>query len=101
MTANELIAKLEMLDNVQEWAGQVYVINPLDGKTYGNDDKEAFIDLVGGAINNVKVIGIDDGATFANNYLSQSCYFIAGMMIYGGEMKEDVANKRCGTCIFK
>jgi len=87
-TADELIAKLEMLDNVQEWAGQVYVINPLDGKSYGNDDKEAFIDLVGGAINNVKVIGIDDGATFANNYLSQSCYFIAGMMISGGEMKE-------------
>jgi poly(3-hydroxybutyrate) depolymerase len=87
-TANDLIAKLEMLDNVQEWAGQVYVINPLDGKAYGNADKEAFIDLVGGAINNAKVIGIDDGATFVNNYISQSCYFIAGMMIYGGEMKE-------------
>jgi len=86
--ANDLIAKLEMLDNVEEWAGQVYVINPLDGKTYGNDDKEAFIDLANGAISNVKVIGIDDGATFVNNYISQSCYFIAGMMIYGGEMNE-------------
>lgn len=90
-TANDLIANLEILDNVEEWAGQVYVINPLDGKSYGNDDKEAFIDLVGGANNNVKVIGIDDGATFVNNYISQSCYFIAGMMLYGGEMKEDVA----------
>lgn len=87
-TANDLIAKLEMLDNVQEWAGQVYVINPLDGKSYGDEDKEAFINLVGGAVNNAKVIGIDDGATFVNNYLSQSCYFIAGMMIYGGEMNE-------------
>lgn len=86
--ANELIEELEMLDNIQEWAGQVYVINPLDGKKYGDDDKEAFIDLVGGAINNVKVIGIDDGATFVNNYISQSCYFIAGMMLYGGEMNE-------------
>lgn len=86
--ANALIGKLEMLHNVQEWAAQVYVINPLDGKTYGNADKEAFVDLVGGAINNVKVIGIDDGGTFVNNYISQSCYFIAGMMIYGGEMKE-------------
>jgi len=86
--ANDLIAKLEMLDNVEEWAGQVYVINPLDGKTYGNADKEAFIDLANGAINNVKVIGIDDGATFVNNYISQSCYFIAGMMIYGGEMNK-------------
>lgn len=87
-TANELISKLEMVDNVQQWAGEVYVINPIDGKTYGDDDKEAFIDLVGGAISNVKVIGIDDGATFVNNYISQSCYFIAGMMIYGGEMNE-------------
>lgn len=87
-TANDLVAKLEMLDNVQEWAGQVYVINPLDGKNYGDEDREAFINLVGGAVNNAKVIGIDDGATFVNNYLSQSCYFIAGMMIYGGEMNE-------------
>lgn len=86
--ANELISKLEMVDNVQQWAGEVYVINPIDGKTYGDNDKEAFIDLVGGAIANVKVIGIDDGATFINNYISQSCYFIAGMMIYGGEMNE-------------
>ncbi|WP_238902066.1 MULTISPECIES: alpha/beta hydrolase family esterase [unclassified Clostridium] len=85
-TANDLIGKLEMLDNVQEWAGQVYVINPINGKEYSNDDKEAFIDLVGSAISNVKVIGIDEGATFVNNYLSQSCYFIAGMMIYGGDI---------------
>jgi len=89
--ANELIEKLGMLKNVQEWAGQVYVVNPINGQAYGNDDKEAFIDLVGGANSNVKVIGIDDGATFANNNLSQSCYFIAGMMLYGGEMKEGVA----------
>jgi len=89
--ANELIAKLGILNNVQEWAGQVYIVNPIDGKTYSNNDKEAFIDLVGGAISNVKLIGIDDGATFANNYLSQSCYFIAGMMLYGGEMNENVA----------
>jgi poly(3-hydroxybutyrate) depolymerase len=93
VTANDLVAKLEMLDNVEQWAGQVYVINPLDGKTYGNDDKEAFIDLVGGAISNVKVIGIDDGATFVNNNISQSCYFIAGMMIYGGEMNKGLEKK--------
>ena len=86
--ANKLIEDLKMLSNVQEWAGQVYVINPIDGKEYNNADKEAFIDLVGGAISNVKVIGIDDGATFANNYISQSCYFIAGMMLYGGDMNK-------------
>lgn len=86
--ANELVAELDMLSNVREWAGQIYVINPINGETYGKDDTEAFIDLVGGAINNVKVIGIDGGATFVNNSVSQSCYFVAGMMVYGGEMQE-------------
>ncbi len=86
--ANKLIADLGLLENVREWAGEVYVISPLNGEVYDDKDKEAFIDLVGGAINNVKVIGIDDGATFVNNYISQSCYFIAGMMIYGGQMDD-------------
>lgn len=86
--ANKLIADLGLLENVREWAGEVYVISPLSGEVYDDKDKEAFIDLVGGAINNVKVIGIDDGATFVNNYISQSCYFIAGMMIYGGQMDD-------------
>ena len=86
--ANKLISKLGLLDNVREWAGEVYVISPLNGEVYDDSDKEAFIDLVGEGINNVKVIGIDDGATFVNNYISQACYFIAGMMIYGGEMNE-------------
>lgn len=92
-TANNLVSQLKMLNNVKEWAGQIYVISPIDGKTYGEADKEAFIDLVGPAINNVKVIGIDDGATFVNNYVSQVNYFIAGMMVYGGEMKEGLAPK--------
>ena len=53
-TANNLVSQLKMLNNVKEWAGQIYVISPIDGKTYGEADKEAFIDLVGPAINNVK-----------------------------------------------
>ena len=90
---NNLIAELKILKNVQEWGGQVYVISPKDRKSYGNDDKEAFIDLVGPAISNVKVIGINEGATFANNHISQSCYFIAGMMVYGGEINKDTTVK--------
>lgn len=92
-SANNLVSQLKMLKNIQEWAGQVYVVNPIDGKTYGEADKEAFIDLVGLAISNVKVIGIDEGATFVNNCVSQSCYFVAGMMVYGGEMKDGVTPK--------
>ena len=36
------------------------------------------------------MIGIDEGATFVNNYISQNCYFIAGMMVYGGTMNSDL-----------
>ncbi|MEN8079232.1 PHB depolymerase family esterase [Clostridioides difficile] len=88
--ANEIVAKLNMLNNVQEWGAQVYVVNPLSESGYNDVDKEAFIDLVGGAIKNVKVIGIDEGATFVNNYISQACYFVAGIMTYGGEINENL-----------
>lgn len=86
--ANELLKSLGMLDEVQEWGSRIYIINPMNGEKYEDKDKEAFIDLAGSAIRNVKVIGIDEGATFVNNYISQSCYFVAGIMTYGGEMNE-------------
>ena len=86
--ANSLIEDLNILDNIQEWGSKVYVINPIDGKAYSDEDKEAFIDLVGAGIRNVKVIGIDEGATFVNNNISQSCYFISGIMTYGGEIND-------------
>ena len=79
-----------MINNLEQWGAQVYVVNPLNEEGYGNDDKEAFIDLVGIGVKNVKVIGIDEGSTFVNNYISQSCYFVAGMMLYGGEINENL-----------
>ena len=88
--ANKLVSELNMLDTVQEWGSRVYVLNPINGKEYTDEDREALIDLVGVGIRNVKVIGIDEGATFVNNNISQSCYFIAGIMTYGGEMDKDL-----------
>ncbi|MEE0725818.1 MAG: hypothetical protein UCV58_04745, partial [Clostridium saudiense] len=82
--ANKIVEELNMINNLEQWGAQVYVVNPLNEEGYGNDDKEAFIDLVGIGVKNVKVIGIDEGSTFVNNYISQSCYFVAGMMLYGG-----------------
>lgn len=38
---------------------------------------------------NVKVIALDDGTTFANNYLAKKSYPIAGMMLYGGDVEAD------------
>lgn len=86
--ANNLLEELDMMDNIQEWGSKVYVINPIDGKAYSDEDKDNFIDLVGVGIRNVKVIGIEEGATFVNNNISQACYFIAGIMTYGGEINE-------------
>lgn len=88
--ANKLLTELNMIDNIREWGSKVYVINPINGESYSDEDKEKFIDLVGGAVRNVKVIGIEEGATFVNNKIAESCYFIAGIMTYGGEINEDV-----------
>ena len=88
--ANKIVEELNMINNLEQWGAQVYVVNPLNEEGYGNDDKEAFIDLVGIGVKNVKVIGIDEGSTFVNNYISQSCHFVAGMMLYGGEINENL-----------
>ena len=85
--AEELLAEIGLLPDVQEWAGQAYVINPLNDGGYQAEDAEAFIKLLAKApVKNVKVIALDEGATFANNYLAQKSYPIAGMMLYGGEI---------------
>lgn len=87
--AEALVTELDMMNTVQKWAGYVMVVNPVNGDTYGEQDAGAFLELVNsrGPAKNVKVIGIEDGAAFVNNEISQKCYFISGMMIYGGEMR--------------
>lgn len=84
--ANQLIADLEMIDNVNNWGSQIYVINPLNNAEYSADDVIAFKKIVGMAARNVKVIGIDTGVNFVNDYLTQDCYFIAGMMTIDSQM---------------
>lgn len=86
--------QLQMMDNVNEWGGSVYVINPI-GDHYTEADVQVLKDLVSRAAKNVKVIGIDEGATFVNNILSQDCYFVAGVMTWGGEMADGVQLSDC------
>lgn len=86
--------QLCMMDNVNEWGASLYVINPA-GDSYGEADVQALKALVDRAAKNVKVIGIDEGATFVNNVLSQDCYFVAGVMTWGGEMAEGVQLSDC------
>lgn len=93
--ARDLVEKqLRMMDNINEWGGSVYVISPI-GDSYTQADLQAFKDLVSGAVTNVKVIGIDEGATFVNNILSQDCFFVAGAMTWGGEMADGVRPSDC------
>ncbi|MFV0395841.1 MAG: alpha/beta hydrolase family esterase, partial [Coprobacillaceae bacterium] len=91
-SANAMIEELGILPNVREWAGSIYVINPIDGE-YDVEDMVNFEELVKNEpIKNTKIIGIDDGATFVNNYLSQKCNYIAGIMLIGGEMETELIN---------
>lgn len=62
----DLIDELGILPYVQEWAGKVQVINPLNETNYGKKDAGQFIELLGAAVSNAKVIGIDEGATFVH-----------------------------------
>jgi len=88
--ANKLVNELDMVETVQKWAGTIFVINPFDDSGYGEKDLAAFLELVDsqGPAKNVKVVGIEDGGTFVNNYVSQKCYFVSGMFVYGGDMEE-------------
>lgn len=86
--AEKLIVELGMVENINQWAATVKVITPINGNDYNEEDSKLFIDTLGNGVSNAKVIGINKGATFVNNYISQQCFAIAGMMIYGGEMRE-------------
>ena len=89
--AESLVKEMGIGSVLNKWAGSVEVINPLDGTSYGAEDADNFLDLLGAGICNAKVIGIDEGATFVNNELRTNLYAVAGLMMYGGEMEEEVS----------
>lgn len=88
--AEEIIDELGIEENLQTWGASITVLHPQNGTTYEESDLTSFIDLIAskGPTSNIKVIGIDEGATFVNNYVSQNCWAIAGIFTYGGEMAE-------------
>ncbi|MBR2809946.1 MAG: hypothetical protein IKD69_01065 [Solobacterium sp.] len=83
--AEALIDELGLLEHVNRYDGSVTVVTPFDGKAYGEAEAEQFNSLLG-IVSNVKVIGIDDGATFVNNCILPQAYAVAGIMTYGGEI---------------
>lgn len=85
--AEALVTDIGLAPMVEKYAGSVTVVTPLDNVAYGEEDASMFNSLLG-IVSNVKVIGIDDGATFVNNSILPQAYAVAGIMTYGGEMGE-------------
>ena len=82
--ATNLLKELGMISQLDQYATKAIVVNPSDG--YGEKDSEEWLKVLDTlVVINLKVIGIGDGATFVNTYVSQSDWAIAGIMTYGGE----------------
>ena len=90
-TADDLMEELGVKAIADQYAGSIKVVTPADGSAYGEADAKEFIDLLGFAVSSAKVIGIDEGATFVNNCISQECYAVSGIMTFGGEMEEGLS----------
>ena len=84
--AAEVVGKLGLAESIEAYVGQVTVVNPKSGDSYTSADADAFVELVAaaGPANNVKVIGIDEGADFVLGALAPKLYFVAGIMTFGG-----------------
>ncbi|MBQ0065361.1 MAG: poly(3-hydroxybutyrate) depolymerase [Firmicutes bacterium] len=86
--AEALVKEMGLKSVADAWAGSINVVSPLNGKSYTEKDADQFLDVLGFAISNAKVIGIDEGATFVNELLRDNLYAVAGVMTYGGEMSQ-------------
>lgn len=84
--AAELVGQLGLAQSIETYVGSVTVVNPADGKAYTAADADKFVELAAaaGPANNVKVIGVDEGADFVLGALAPKLYFVAGVMTYGG-----------------
>lgn len=91
--AAELVGQLGLANSIEAYAGAVTVVNPAGGKGYADVDAETFVELAAaaGPANNVKVIGVDEGADFVLGALAPKLYFVAGIMTFGGS-DADAAN---------
>ncbi|MBR2682041.1 MAG: hypothetical protein IKE22_02090 [Atopobiaceae bacterium] len=84
--AAELVGQLGLAQSIETYVGSVVVVNPADDKAYTAADADKFVELAAaaGPANNVKVIGVDEGADFVLGALAPKLYFAAGVFTYGG-----------------
>lgn len=83
--ATKLLQELGIVNHLDKYATKAYIVNPIE-KAYSNADAKEWLSVLDTiTVPNMKVIGIENGATFVNKEISQKDWPIAGIMTYGGE----------------
>ena len=86
--AQQLIDDMGISDIIAQSASMAVVMSPRADNSYDENDVEIAMDIIAnkiGATTNLNLIGIGNGATFINEYMSQKDWGVAGIMTYGGE----------------
>lgn len=88
---NDLLADLDLEEALNTWGSSITFITPENGEAYSDEDVTKFETMISHApIKNIKLIGIDEGATFINNKIADHANYIAGMLLVNGTQKEGV-----------
>ncbi len=89
--AQKLLDEAGYTEILDRSASKAYVMRPVDGKKFGEKDVERYLGVLAskvGVCENFKLIGIGNGATFINKYLSKYMNFVSGLALIGGEAGE-------------
>ncbi len=82
-----------MENHIDEYLANVYVVNPAGSKYDSSKDLEVYYKLLERlrSINNLKLIGKGNGATFINNVLTSHDEMVSGILTIGGTLKSHTA----------
>ena len=85
--ADALVSQTGITDITGEFGGTVMVVAPKGAKWSETEDFEAFKNIIEnmGAISNLKVIAIGEGATFVNKAVAPHAGMLAGIVTIGGK----------------
>lgn len=95
MQAEALIKEMGMDSILHKFTASVCVMNPLNGISYDTKrDLEAFLTFFKSmrVFNNLKVIGIGQGATFVNKAIASNAEGVAGIVTIGGKASSFKSN---------
>lgn len=84
--AAKMVEESGLQEIIDEFAGSVYVINPLGEKYDNAADYQSYVDFINRlrVIFNLKIIGIGNGATFVNETIARNAGNVAGIVSIGG-----------------